>query len=63
VRNVRVTGLGVAMLAVFASALVLAIWGSGAVRDVGGFLVVFVISMLVAQAAADRAVRPPDDRL
>lgn len=51
------------MLAVFASALVLAIWGSGAVRGVGGFLVVFVISMLVAQAAADRAVRPPDDRL
>jgi hypothetical protein len=61
-KNVRVTWLGVATLALLASALVLAIWGSGAVKEVGVAVLVLVIAMLTAQGVADRSLDDPETR-
>jgi hypothetical protein len=59
-KNVRVTRLGVAALAVLASALVLAVWGTGAVKDIGIAVVGLVMPMFAAQLTAGGAVGGPE---
>lgn len=48
-RNVRVTALGVGLLAVLAAAVVLAIWGSGPLKDIGVALIGVILLMLVGE--------------
>jgi hypothetical protein len=48
-KNVRVTGVGVALLTVLATAVVVAIWGSGTIKGVAVAVIALIVLMLVGE--------------